>query len=299
MVTALVVDDAKVDQRLAGNLLSVRADLSVLYADDGRHALDVMATRRPDVVVTDLQMPRMDGLELVEAVRQQYPDVPVVLMTAHGSEQIAADALKRGAASYVPKRCLSQDLAGTVERVLAVVGLERHQQHALQCLQAVETRFVLDNDDTRARAVIIYLRQDLSRMNLCDPTMVMRVGIALDEALSNAIHHGNLEMDSDLRQVDEQGYRALLELRRTMRPYCERRVEVTARLTHERAVYTIRDEGRGFDPRTLPDPTDPTNLEKTSGRGLLLIRTFMDEVHHNDRGTEITMIKRRENGSVS
>ena len=43
---------------------------------------------------------------------------------------------------------------------------------------------------------------------------------------------------------------------------------------------------------TLPDPTDPANIEKVSGRGLLLIRTFMDEVHHNKTGNEITMIKR-------
>ena len=54
----------------------------------------------------------------------------------------------------------------------------------------------------------------------------------------------------------------------------------------------IRDEGPGFDPDGLPDPTDPENLTKASGRGVLLIRTFMDEVRFNDTGNEITMIKR-------
>ena len=55
----------------------------------------------------------------------------------------------------------------------------------------------------------------------------------------------------------------------------------------------VRDEGPGFDPATLPDPTDPSNLERVGGRGLLLIRTFMDEVRHNESGNEITFVKRR------
>ena len=54
----------------------------------------------------------------------------------------------------------------------------------------------------------------------------------------------------------------------------------------------VRDDGRGFDPSKLPDPTDPANLQKCCGRGLFLIRTFMDEVRFNDTGNEITMIKR-------
>ena len=60
------------------------------------------------------------------------------------------------------------------------------------------------------------------------------------------------------------------------------------------ARFTIRDEGKGFDPSSLPDPTDPENLLKASGRGLLLVRTFMSEVTFNGIGNEITMIKRCE-----
>jgi anti-sigma regulatory factor (Ser/Thr protein kinase) len=68
---------------------------------------------------------------------------------------------------------------------------------------------------------------------------------------------------------------------------------VTARFTHDQAIYIVRDEGPGFDPTKLPDPTDPANLEKTTGRGLLLIRTFMDDVTFNATGNEITVIKKR------
>jgi anti-sigma regulatory factor (Ser/Thr protein kinase) len=68
---------------------------------------------------------------------------------------------------------------------------------------------------------------------------------------------------------------------------------VTATLTRQQATFVVRDEGKGFDPATLPDPTDPANLGKASGRGLLLIQTFMDRVEHNEHGNQITMTKYR------
>ena len=72
------------------------------------------------MVLTDLNMPEMNGLQLVEAARGDFPAVPVVLMTALGSEEIAVEALQKGAASYVPKRNLAQDIADTLDRVVAV-----------------------------------------------------------------------------------------------------------------------------------------------------------------------------------
>jgi anti-sigma regulatory factor (Ser/Thr protein kinase) len=68
---------------------------------------------------------------------------------------------------------------------------------------------------------------------------------------------------------------------------------VWAQLTHSEATISIRDQGPGFDPKSLPDPTDPENIGKISGRGLLLIRTFMDDVRFNDTGNEITLVKRK------
>ena len=62
------------------------------------------------------------------------------------------------------------------------------------------------------------------------------------------------------------------------------------------ATFVISDEGPGFDAAALRDPTDPENLEKAGGRGLLLINAFMDEVRHNDMGNEITMVKRKGSG---
>ncbi|HMC89133.1 MAG TPA: response regulator [Gemmataceae bacterium] len=292
MATVLVVDDSAVDRVRAEKLLSKDVGLTVRSAANGKEALAELARELPDIVITDMQMPEMDGLELVEAIRGKYPAIPVILMTAHGSEELAVQALQRGAASYVPKRNLARDLPETIENVLGVSQANRGQQRLLESLIDTQSHFVLENDASLIPSLIGHLENNLTRMKLCDENGLIRVAVAMREALINAIQHGNLEIDSTLREKDEKKYTALVEERRQTEPYQDRRVHIYAKESHHEAYYVIRDEGPGFDPTTLPDPTDPANLERVSGRGLLLIRTFMDEVHHNKTGNEITMIKR-------
>jgi anti-sigma regulatory factor (Ser/Thr protein kinase) len=142
--------------------------------------------------------------------------------------------------------------------------------------------------------LIGHLQENLNRMNLCDEIGRIRVSVALQEALVNAIQHGNLEISSSLREKDEQTYYSLIESRRKEKPFRMRRVHIVAKESPAEAAYVVRDEGPGFNPQTLPDPTEPSNLERCYGRGLLLIRTFMDEVYHNETGNQITLIKRRD-----
>lgn len=291
MTTVLVVDDSRLDRTRAGGILR-KAGHEVAFAANGREALDQLAVDVPDVVVTDLQMPELDGLELVEAVRLRYPHVPVILMTAHGSEEIAVRALQKGAASYVPKRSLAQDLCPTVASVLEVARGGRPASRVLDWLAYTESRFVLDNDVTIITDLVSHLEASITQLKSVDETALIQVGVALREALVNAVYHGNLEISSKLREEEGNRYDELYALRRTELPYRVRRVHVTARQTPTEVVYVISDEGPGFDPSGLPDPTDPAQIEMVSGRGLLLIRTFMDEVTHNERGNEITMVKR-------
>jgi CheY-like chemotaxis protein/anti-sigma regulatory factor (Ser/Thr protein kinase) len=293
MPKILVVDDSVVDRRLAGSLLEKGADATVIGAANGKEALVLIEREQPELVLTDLQMPEMNGLELVEEVRSRFPAIPVILMTAHGSEEIAIQALQRGAASYVPKRNLAQDLLETVESLLEVAGTKRHQEQLLnECWMQTESFFRMPNDLGTIAALISLLQENLTRMRVCDENGLIRVAVALREAMSNAILHGNLEISSAQREQDGNSYYGLMEQRRKEEPYDDRFVHVIAKESRSEAMYIIRDEGQGFDPSGLPDPTDPANLENVSGRGLLLIRTFMDEVSHNKKGNEITMIKR-------
>lgn len=98
---------------------------------------------------------------------------------------------------------------------------------------------------------------------------IFSIKLALEEALVNAIKHGN-QMDPD------------------------KRVFVVYNVTAERFDIRITDEGAGFNPADVPDPTDPDNLERPCGRGLLLMRGFMTEVEYHGKGNVVTMAKVRE-----
>jgi len=293
MTTILVVDDSAMDRRLVGGILEKNPDWTVIYADNGRAALAAVESHIPDLVLTDMQMPEMNGLELVTAVKEEYPLIPVVLMTAQGSEEIAVQALKHGAASYVPKRRLGQELREMVERVLGAADVDRSESRLMHRVTLQETKFELETDSTLVPSVVNYIQQAMTRMRFCDETDCLRVGVALEEALLNSYYHGNLEISSDLREADHNAYYQLSKKRSYEPPYCNRKIYVESFLTPDECRFVIRDEGPGFDPNSLPDATDPANLERPCGRGLLLIRTFMDEVQFNERGNEVTLIKRR------
>jgi len=293
MALVLIVDDSPVDRRVVGGLLGKSPTLEVEYASDGEEALVRMRELQPNLVVTDLIMPIMDGLELVAAVVKDYPLVPVILMTGKGSEKIAVDALKAGASSYVPKSVLQDLLLDTVENLLAMAYEEQTQGRMMDCMTGC--RFSIDNDAAMIPALINYMRRFIRQVELCDETGGIRTCVALEEALNNALYHGNLELNSQLREGDRAAYRTLVEERRYAEPYKRRKIHVTVHVEEDHGAFVIRDEGPGFDPRVLPDPTDPANLEKPSGRGLLLMRTFMDEVAYNAEGNQVTLIKRRNN----
>ncbi len=291
MPRVLVVEDSPT-QSLQIQVMLEEAGFEVLLAGQGREALDVMKKDVPDIVLTDLDMPEMNGLELVEAIRRDYSAVPVILMTALGSEEVAVQALQKGAASYVPKRNLHRHIVSTLEDVLTVASGSRHEKRVLDCMTQAEFHFVLDNDVELVSPLIEHLGGNIARMQHCDRTDLMRVGVALHEALVNAIQHGNLEVSSDLRQTDERDFQNLAQARRRQSPYRERRVKMSARLSADECVFVVADEGPGYDRAALPDPNDPSRLERIGGRGLTLIRTFMDRVEHNERGNQLTMTKR-------
>ena len=293
MPRVLVVEDSPTQASEVRFLLE-DAGFDVDIAVDGVEALSSLSERLPDLIVTDLQMPRMDGLALVQAVRSEHPTVPVVLVTAHGSEEIAARALRCGAASYVPKRDLGQDLVPAVRQIVAMAAPDPEKERIIGSLEEVRYRFVLANDHSLVAPLIRRLEEVVLEMGLCNRAELIRVAVALSEAIVNAIDHGNLELDSELRQDDERVYHRLGQQRRGQSPYRERRVRIGVGVTRGEAAFTIRDEGPGFDVSNLPDPTDPANLCRIGGRGLLLIRTLMDDVHFNETGNEIVLVKRRQ-----
>ena len=116
---------------------------------DGTDALSKIATSPPGLIVTDLVMPEMDGLELLRIVRRLHPEIPVILITAYGDESTAVEALEAGAASYVPKVQKAERLMVTVDRVLERAEADRGTKRLAESMLEYHCRFALENDPAR------------------------------------------------------------------------------------------------------------------------------------------------------
>lgn len=298
MAKILVVDDSSIDRILVGSLLAKEPAWEVEFVVDGRDGLDRIDPSKPDsivpdAIVTDLRMPHVDGLELVRSVRRSHPDIPVVLITSQGSEQIALEALRSGATSFSPKAMLRHDLIRTLKQVLEMSSHMRYTHDTATMPAPKQVAFVLENESSLIGPMIEHLQENLPSWSDRDR---LQIAMAMNEALINAMHHGNLEVDSRLRESDnEENYYQQIRERKNASPFCHRRVRIEAEFSDQHICVQISDDGGGFDPETILDPTTDINVNKISGRGLLLIRSFMDRVAHNITGNQITMTKLRQN----
>jgi serine/threonine-protein kinase RsbW len=136
----------------------------------------------------------------------------------------------------------------------------------LGCKDILETSMVIASDLKAAREVEEAVLREVGRYAYSEAS-VFSIRLAMEEGLNNAIKHGN-------RYDPNKG------------------VQVTLEIDDRRVVISITDQGQGFDPAGVPDPTRDENLEKPCGRGIMLMRAYMDEVWYNSRGNQVWMIKR-------
>ena len=293
MSQILVVDDSALERRVLGGLLSTNPEWTVDFAGDGAEALERCKVMEPDLVLTDFNMPRMDGLQLLMKLKLHHANIPVIIATADGSEELAVSALQQGAASYVPKSLMARDLTRVVATVLSASQDRRKNDAIFSSLDCQQLKFSFPSDRRLIGPAVNTLQDYGMRFGVIREQDRTRIGVALEEALLNAIIHGNLEVSSKLRDADDGSYEKLIAMRIAQSPYRDRKVRVIAKFSHSEVRFVIRDEGRGFDVSKLPDPTDPENIARAHGRGILLIRTFMDSIEYNAKGNQVTLVKRK------
>jgi CheY-like chemotaxis protein len=292
----LVVDDSLVERVLVEGLLRKDPTYQIQLAANGQVALEVIEKNAPDLVVTDLVMPEMDGLELVRVIRHRYPAIPVILMTAYGDESTAVEALESGAASYVPKAQKAERLIASVERVTEYAAINWNREQLARRMLEYHCRFSLENDRRLIRAMVAGIQQVMAGMEFGDAVERIRVSEALEEALLNAMYHGNLEIGRKelaavRSELDDHMLDRLIEERCKDPKISDRRILTVAHITKEEARFVIRDEGRGFDPKNVGSESTSDRFASGHDRGMILIRSLMDEVRFNKTGNELVIRK--------
>ena len=116
LLDILLVDDDEAVLRTVGRFLSARGH-RVRAALGGSEAMPLIEEASPDLVISDIQMPGMNGISLLEEIREQHPDMPVVLTTGHATVDTAVAALRRGAMDYLAKPIDLEELLTCIQRV--------------------------------------------------------------------------------------------------------------------------------------------------------------------------------------
>jgi CheY-like chemotaxis protein len=296
MARVLLVEDSPT-QAVEMKMLLEEASHQVCHVTNGKLGLEALESDALDVVVTDLEMPELNGLQLVEQMRLDYAHVPAILVTGQGSEELAAEALQRGAAGYVPKSQMRTLLNDTITDVLGVIRSDASYAKLISTLTKNVFIFDMPNDADLVAPLVGLLMQVVSGMDLIGGIELVRLGVAVENAVLNAMYRGNLELPPEQTPatraaIYDDATTAAIEQRKTRAPYKDRKVHVEFIASEHAVRVVVRDCGNGFDTSALPAAGNPDLLDTERGRGLVLMTSFVDQLLFNEKGNEVTLIKR-------
>ena len=268
-VRVLVVEDSKTMQIFLRNLLEPE-DYEVIVANDGESGMElfrqaVAENRSFDIVMTDVVMPRMSGLDLLKKVRALNRDTIVVVLTSDANVDTAIEALNLGANNFLHKPPNSEEILSVMWRAtkqreifLENAELNPFTERTIHIEIPSQLKFI--------KGIAHNIIADAKLMGYDEAELHDKIPVTVDEAVTNAIKHGNKFQE-------------------------DKKVYIDIHIDVERIKIVVADEGPGFNVKAVPDPTDPANFLKPSGRGILFMSIGMDEVRFNEKGNILTLIK--------
>ncbi|MBF0508586.1 MAG: response regulator [Deltaproteobacteria bacterium] len=289
----LVVDDDPAILKLITKVLN-KWGFPVTTASDGLQALELFRRESYPIVLTDVMMPQLNGIELLKEIRKIDPLTFVITMTAHGNENLAITALREGAANYIKKPFALDHIKDVVTRIARTI--KQQLRTSPDRSSVVQEWMVLEikNDLDKIFGVV---NQALScASNIVKVEELSGLSIGLYEIILNAMEHGNLEINFDekTRLIETNTYLDAITERKCYAAFKSRTVKVISHINRTRIKVVVKDNGPGFDWRSKIgelEEMDPMEL-LNHGRGILLARINFDEIRYNDAGNVVTLIKR-------
>ncbi|MCP4398293.1 MAG: response regulator [bacterium] len=270
-VRVLVVEDSKTMQLFLRNLLEP-ADYDVLVANSGENGIELfqkaMIENAPfDIVLTDVVMPGMSGIDLLKKIKTLNHDTVVVVLTSDANVDTAIEALNFGANNFLHKPPNSEEILNVMWRAtkqreifLENEELNPYTERSIHIEIPSQLKFI--------KGISHNIIADAKLMGYDENDLRDKIPVTIDEAVTNAIKHGNKFQE-------------------------DKKVYIEISIDNGRIKMVVADEGEGFDVSKVPDPTDPMNFLKPSGRGILFMSIGMDEVRYNEKGTILTLIKNK------
>jgi serine/threonine-protein kinase RsbW len=257
----LIVDDHD-DLKTALTEVFTKLGFFVKTTESRDEAVELDGTSDYDLVITDL-----DGEKAFPKENAGPQDTCLPNNETNEFDRSFVKAFKICATNFKRENFDEDELKNLFETILNYKAKFVDKKQTVKHIRE-KIEFEIPSAISLMNSILGYLLKRVEKVGLINAEN-SNLFVALDEAFVNAVKHGN--------QFD-----------------VKKNVRITAEVSTKEARFTVEDEGAGFDVSAIPDPLDPENLFKTSGRGVLLIHNIMDEVHYNERGNRLEMIKRTE-----
>jgi serine/threonine-protein kinase RsbW len=259
----LIIDDY---DDLASSLSDVfhAAGHSIEIVHNRDEAIEDKDLEAYDIVITDLAGEEAEAEHIHASNGNNGACLPDPV---HGEAGEHVKAFKFCATNFRRDEFDENELKNFIETVLNFKSRYLDKEELVKRLHE-KIEFELPSAISPMHSILDYLLKRVEKLGVVKPEK-SNLFVALDEAFVNAVKHGN-------------------------KFNAQKLVRITAELSPKEASFTVEDEGEGFDVNSIPDPLDPENLFKTSGRGVLFIYNIMDEVKYNERGNRLTMVKKCE-----
>ncbi len=262
-------------------------------AGDGIAGLDLIRDWEPHVVFLDIQLPRLDGLDVLAAIRDEGMETIVIINTAFGTEEHAIRALRLRANDYLRKPVRHSDLIPMLRKFEQIVAAREQPSALPDFVRERRCRVVMESHLDQVARVADYLANE-AEMGHNRP-LTLGVTLGLVELLNNAVEHGNLGIGGEEKAIamatSPGAYRELVETRLSDPEFAARQVVVELLSTRDRAEWVISDQGRGFDWRAVMDDLDTPDPLALHGRGLFLATCYFDEVEFLGAGNVVRVRK--------
>ena len=286
----LIVEDDHASRLFLESLLESN-NYDFRSAENGIEGLNVFEEYNPDIVLSDIKMPIMDGLELLEAIRDKNSDTIVVIVTAFGSENYAIQALHLGANNYLKKPVSSQELLRLLKKYKAIISEQFYPESLPGKLINRTFSIEFKSEYTKIPKIVDKIMIE-SAIDINDSEKV-NIELGLVELITNAVEHGNLGISYIEKQLalDEGKLSELFDDRVHNEKFKNRKVKVDFFTDEEKYQWTITDNGEGFNWKSIPDPTDQEHILELNGRGIFISNFLFDKIEYFGKGNVVTATK--------
>ena len=291
MKKILIIDDENLVRSVI-NIALTNNGYKVYEADNGKTGIQMFIDIDPDIVITDVNMPEMSGIEVTKNIKENKVDADVVIMTGYGTEELIIEALRVGASNYINKPVDFKELFNILDSII----LKRENRRLFDVLKDVvvfeKKSLVLNNDITKVWGTVNQILFNLSPS--IERKKIEELKLGLYEILVNSIEHGNLGITYDEKKeaLENNTYNELVTRKLKEANEQKKVVNIQTVYNGEELVVEIIDQGKGFNLKELPPLSDPDTLLAVHGRGILLASLYFDKLEYKEPGNVVTIVEK-------